>query len=58
MLDCRILLLQVNNAGSVIKGNFLETNEDVLDKMWNIHVKSVFNLTKLAAPHLIKTKGA
>ncbi len=47
----------VNNAGSYTTSTFMETSEELLDDMININFKSVFTLTQLAVPHLIKTKG-
>ncbi|XP_017478124.1 PREDICTED: uncharacterized oxidoreductase TM_0325-like [Rhagoletis zephyria] len=47
----------VNNAGSGLNGNILDIGVDQFDTMLNTNVRSVFLLTKFAAPHLIKTQG-
>ena len=47
----------VNNAGLFMPSTFMETSEELLDKLFNVNFKSVFMLTKLAVPHLIKSKG-
>ena len=47
----------VNNAGGGPDATFLETSDELLDELLSINFKSVFTLTKLAVPHLIKTKG-
>uniref|UniRef100_A0A646QE24 XyluloseRed n=1 Tax=Hemiscolopendra marginata TaxID=943146 RepID=A0A646QE24_9MYRI len=48
----------VNNAGS-FQGNSLSSDFDLtrLDNMYNLHTRAPFHLTKLAIPHLVKTKG-
>lgn len=47
----------VNNAGLGEAGDILTTTLDQYDKVMNTNVRSVFHLTQLAAPHLIKTHG-
>ena len=47
----------VNNAGRYANSGFMDTSEEFLDEMINLNFKSVFTLTQLAVPHLIKTKG-
>ncbi|XP_066921907.1 uncharacterized oxidoreductase TM_0325-like [Clytia hemisphaerica] len=47
----------VNNAGDLIMGTCLQTSTEDFDKMMNINIRSVFQLTKMAIPHLKKTKG-
>lgn len=47
----------VNNAGMGLNGDILTTTLDDFDKVMNTNVRSVFHLTQLAVPHLIKTKG-
>lgn len=47
----------VNNAGLGEAGNILTTTMEQYDKVMNTNVRSVFHLTQLATPHLIKTKG-
>ena len=45
--------LQVNNAGTVAKGNEIED----LDQMLNLFVRAVFTITQRALPSLIDHKG-
>lgn len=47
----------VNNAGLGEAGDISTTTLDQFDKVMNTNVRSVFHLTQLAVPHLIKTKG-
>ncbi|XP_066925091.1 3-oxoacyl-[acyl-carrier-protein] reductase FabG-like [Clytia hemisphaerica] len=47
----------VNNAGIMVSGNCQTTTMEDYDKQMNINTRSVFYLTKLAIPYLIKTKG-
>ncbi|XP_066925090.1 3-oxoacyl-[acyl-carrier-protein] reductase FabG-like [Clytia hemisphaerica] len=47
----------VNNAGIYTAGNCQSLTMDTYDKQMNVNMRSVFYLTKLACPHLIKTKG-
>lgn len=47
----------VNNAGIGGRGGVLNTNMDKFDLLMNTNVRSVFQLTQLVAPHLIKSKG-
>lgn len=47
----------VNNAGLGEAGTILTTTLEQYDKVMNTNVRSVFHLTQLATPHLIKTKG-
>ena len=47
----------VNNAGLGESGDVLTTTMDQYDLIMNTNVRSVFHLTKLATPHLIKTQG-
>ncbi|XP_049311843.1 uncharacterized oxidoreductase TM_0325 [Bactrocera dorsalis] len=47
----------VNNAGIFEGGNILDIDVDQFDRLMNTNMRSIFLLTKLAAPHLIKTKG-
>lgn len=42
----------VNNAGIWRQVNFDEGDEDALDDLWAVNVKSPFRLTRLALPHL------
>ena len=43
----------VNNAGTGLHASFLETTEQQLDDMYNIHLKSTFFLTQKLVPHLV-----
>ncbi|XP_028894731.2 uncharacterized oxidoreductase TM_0325 [Zeugodacus cucurbitae] len=47
----------VNNAGVGGTGSILDVDVEEFDRLMNINVRSVFLLTKYAAPHLIKTQG-
>lgn len=47
----------VNIAGIIETGGIEETNLDQFDRVFNTNVKSVYHLTMLAVPYLIKTKG-
>ncbi|KDR07531.1 uncharacterized protein LOC110840115 isoform X2 [Zootermopsis nevadensis] len=47
----------VNSAGIQIPGSIETTKLEDFDKQMNTNMRSVFVLTQLAVPHLIKTKG-
>jgi NAD(P)-dependent dehydrogenase (short-subunit alcohol dehydrogenase family) len=47
----------VNAAGIIASGTIETTSLEDFDKMMDINVRSVFHLTQLAVPYLIKTKG-
>lgn len=47
----------VNNAGIGENGDILTTTLDQYDTVMNTNVRSVFHLTQLAVPFLIKTQG-
>lgn len=47
----------VNNAGIGQYGTILTTTLETFDNVMNTNVRSLFHLTQLATPHLIKTKG-
>ncbi|XP_005994410.1 3-oxoacyl-[acyl-carrier-protein] reductase FabG [Latimeria chalumnae] len=47
----------VNNAGILETGSIENTTMEQYDKVMNINMRSVYELTTLAVPHLIKTKG-
>ncbi|XP_018802429.1 PREDICTED: uncharacterized protein LOC108977273 [Bactrocera latifrons] len=47
----------VNNAGYGEMGSILDINVDQFDRVMNTNLRSVFLLTKYAAPHLVKTQG-
>lgn len=47
----------VNNAGILQAGSIEATNLQQYDLVMNTNVRSIYHLTTLAVPHLIKTKG-
>nr|XP_014100871.1 uncharacterized oxidoreductase TM_0325-like [Bactrocera oleae] len=47
----------VNNAGILAYGSILDIGVEQFDSLLNTNLRSIFLLTKLAAPHLIKTQG-
>jgi NAD(P)-dependent dehydrogenase (short-subunit alcohol dehydrogenase family) len=47
----------VNNAGILRTGSIEQTSLEQYDEVMNTNVRSVYHLTMLATPHLIKTKG-
>jgi len=47
----------VNNAGILIPGTIENTSLEAYDKIMNVNVRSLFQLTQLAIPYLKKTKG-
>lgn len=47
----------VNCAGILELGNIENTTLEQYDRIFNINVRSIYHLTMLAVPHLIKTKG-
>ncbi len=47
----------VNAAGIIATGTIETTTLEAFDLMMDINVRSVFHLTQLAVPHLIKTQG-
>jgi NAD(P)-dependent dehydrogenase (short-subunit alcohol dehydrogenase family) len=49
--------LQVNSAGIQIPGSIETAKLEDYDRQMNTNVRSLFILTQLAVPHLIKTKG-
>ena len=46
----------VNNAGIAHSIPFIETTEDLRDKIWDINVKGVWNCTKAVTPIMLKQK--
>ncbi|CAH1776540.1 unnamed protein product [Owenia fusiformis] len=48
----------VNNAGAVNTGGIQDVELKQLDEMLNIHVRAVFQLTKLAIPYLVENRGS
>lgn len=47
----------INNAGIFELGTIMNANLGQFDRIFNTNLRSVFQLTALAVPHLIKTKG-
>lgn len=47
----------VNNAGILETGSIESTNLEQYDRIMNTNVRSIYHLTMLAVPHLLKTKG-
>ena len=47
----------VNNAGVLEMGNIENTTLEQYDRVMNVNVRSIYQLTMLATPELIKTKG-
>lgn len=47
----------VNNAGILENGSIENTSLAQYDRIFNTNVRSIYHLTMLAVPHLIKTKG-
>ncbi|XP_056013715.1 3-oxoacyl-[acyl-carrier-protein] reductase FabG-like [Ostrea edulis] len=48
----------VNDAGIVKTGTIETTTLEQYDEVMNINVRSIYHLTMLAVPHLVKTKGS
>ncbi|XP_077418656.1 3-oxoacyl-[acyl-carrier-protein] reductase FabG-like [Vanacampus margaritifer] len=48
----------VNNAGILATGGICQSDLATYDRVMNINVRSVYQLTQLCVPHLIKTKGS
>lgn len=47
----------VNNAGVLETGTIENTSLEQFDRVMNVNIRSIYYLTMLATPHLIKTKG-
>lgn len=47
----------INNAATIELGSMEFTTLEQYDKVFNVNVRAVYQLTTLAIPHLIKTKG-
>lgn len=47
----------VNNAGILESGSIESTSLDQYDRVMNTNVRSIYHLTMLAVPHLVKSKG-
>lgn len=48
----------VNNAGVLETGTIETTSLEQYDRVMNTNVRSIYHLTMLAVPHLIKTQGS
>lgn len=48
----------VNNAGIIESGSIEQTDVQQYDRVFNANVRSVYHLTNLAVPHLLKTQGS
>uniref|UniRef100_A0A8C3AGW6 Zgc:101858 n=1 Tax=Cyclopterus lumpus TaxID=8103 RepID=A0A8C3AGW6_CYCLU len=48
----------INNAGILAMGSIETTDLAQYDRIMNINVRTVYHLTQLCVPHLIKTKGS
>jgi NAD(P)-dependent dehydrogenase (short-subunit alcohol dehydrogenase family) len=48
----------VNNAGVLEFGSIETTSLEQYDRVMNVNVRAVYQLTMLAVPHLIKTQGS
>ncbi|KAL5274122.1 hypothetical protein ACFFRR_000713 [Megaselia abdita] len=47
----------VNNAGVLETGTIENTSLEQFDRVMNVNIRSIYHLTMLATPYLIKTKG-
>ena len=47
----------VNNAGVLEMGTVENTSLEQYDRIMNVNVRAIYQLTMLATPELIKTKG-
>ena len=47
----------INNAGVLEMGTIENTSLEQYDRVMNVNLRSVYQLTMLATPHLIETKG-
>lgn len=48
----------INNAGIIEMGSIENTSLDQFDRLMNTNVRSMYQLTMLAVPHLIKNRGS
>lgn len=48
----------INNAGVIETGSIENTSLEQFDRMMNINVRCIYQLTTLAVPHLVQTKGS
>lgn len=47
----------INNAGILESGTIETTSLEQFDRVMSTNIRSIYNLTMLAVPHLIKTQG-
>lgn len=47
----------INNAGIIETGTIETTTMEQYDRIMNTNIRSIYHLTTLAVPHLIKTEG-
>lgn len=47
----------INNAGILESGTIENTSLEQFDRVMSTNIRSIYNLTMLAVPHLIKTQG-
>lgn len=47
----------INNAGIIETGTIETTSLEQFDRVMNTNIRSIYHLTMLAVPHLIKTQG-
>lgn len=47
----------INNAGIIESGTIETTSLEQFDRVMSTNIRSIYNLTMLAVPHLIKTQG-
>jgi len=52
------LSVLVNNAGIMTYDTFEDTSLELFDRVMNANVRSVFQLTTLCVPHLVRAKGS
>lgn len=52
-----LIYFSSSSSGSVVLGGIEEITMEEYDKQMNVNTRSVFLLTKLALPELLKTKG-
>ncbi|XP_059154680.1 uncharacterized short-chain type dehydrogenase/reductase y4lA-like [Physella acuta] len=51
------LNILVNNAGILEMGSIENTSMEQFDRMFNVNVRSMYQMTMLCTPHLISTQG-
>ena len=52
------MLLEVNNAGILEMGSIENTTLETYDRIMNVNVRSIFQLTNLLVPMLAETRGS